>query len=76
LQTSIFNLLKQEFWTWNHRFDEVVDLFGFIKNPDEACVCKTVSGSEIVFLVLYVDDIFLIGRNVSFMKKGERLFEK
>jgi hypothetical protein len=44
-------------------------MFGFIKNPDEACVYKKVSGSVVAFLVLYVDDILLIGNNVPFLNK-------
>jgi hypothetical protein len=44
-------------------------MFGFIKNPDEACVYKKVSGSAVAFLVLYVDDILLIGNNVPFLNK-------
>ena len=34
--------------------------FGFIKNEDEPCVHKKVSGSAVVFLVLYVDDILTL----------------
>ena len=33
----------------------------------EACVYKKVSGSSIAFLILYVDDILLIGNNVGFL---------
>ena len=35
-----------------------------MKNEDEPCVCKKVSGSEIVFLVLYANDILLIGNDI------------
>ena len=35
-----------------------------MKNEDEPCVYKKVSGSAIVFLVLYVDDILLIGNDI------------
>ena len=48
----------------NLHFDEVVKEFGFMKNEDEPCVYKKVSGSAIVFLVLYVDDILLIGNDI------------
>src|SRR5262249_49314876 len=37
----------------------------FIKNEDESCVYKKTSGSAITFLVLYVDDILLIGNDVG-----------
>ena len=53
--------LKQASWSWNHRFGEVVKEFGFLQNPDEPCVYKKVSGSTVVFLVLYVNDILRIG---------------
>ena len=59
LQISIYGL-KQASRSWNLRFDEAVKEFGFMKNEDEPCVYKKVSGSAIVFLVLYVDDILLI----------------
>ena len=42
--------------------------FGFIKNEEEACVYKKVSGSSIVFLILYVDDILLIGNNIPMLE--------
>ena len=64
LQRSIYGL-KQASRSWNLYFDEAVKEFGLIKNEDEPCVYKKVSGSAIVFLVLYVDDILLIGNYIS-----------
>ena len=63
LQRSIYGL-KQASRSWNLRFDDAIKEFGFIKNEDEPCVYKKVSGSAIVFLVLYVDDILLIGNDI------------
>ena len=63
LQRSFYGL-KQASQSWNLRFDEAVKEFGFIKNEDEPCVYKKVSGSAIVFLVLYVDDILLIRNDI------------
>ena len=63
LQRSIYGL-KQASRSWNLRFDEAVKEFGFLKNEDEPCVYKKASGSIVVFLVLYVDDILLIGNDV------------
>jgi hypothetical protein len=67
LQKSIYGL-KQASRSWNIRFDEVVKGFGFIKNEEESCVYKKVSGSSIVFLILYVDDILLIGNDVPMLE--------
>ena len=66
LQRSIYGL-KQASRSWNLRFDEVVKEFGFIKNGEEACVYKKVSGSAIAFLILYVDDILLVGNDIKFL---------
>jgi hypothetical protein len=67
LQKSICGL-KQASQSWNLRFDEVVKGFDFIKNVEEPCVYKKVSGSIDVFLVLYVDDILLIGNDIPMME--------
>ena len=63
LRRSIYEL-KQTSRSWNLRFDEAIKVFGSIKNEDEPCVYKKVSGSTIVCLVFYVDDILLIGNDI------------
>ena len=67
LQKSIYGL-KQASRSWNIHFDEVVKGFGFIKNEEEACVYKKESGSSVAFLILYVDDILLIGNNIPMLE--------
>ena len=56
--------MKQVSRSWNIHFDEVVKGFGFNKNEEEPCVHKRASGSAVVFLVLYVDDLLLIGNDI------------
>ena len=56
--------MKQASRSWNLHFDKTVKESGFIKNEDEPCVYKKVSGSIIVFLVLYVDDMLLIENDI------------
>jgi hypothetical protein len=67
LQKSIYRL-KQASQSWNSRFDEVVKGFGFIRNVEEPCVYKKISGSAVVFLILYVDDILLIRNNIPMVE--------
>jgi hypothetical protein len=67
LQKSIYGL-KQASRSWNICFDETIKKFDFIKNEEEPCVYKKVSGRAIIFLLLYVDDILLIGNDVSMMQ--------
>jgi hypothetical protein len=67
LQNSIYEL-KQASRSWNLHFDEVVKGFDFIKNIEEPCIYKKVSGSAVVFLVLYMDDILLIKNDIPMME--------
>ena len=60
--------MKQASRRWNIRFDETIKEFDFIKNEDEPCVYKKVSGSAVSFLVLYVDDILLIGNDIPMLQ--------
>ncbi|KAK8583636.1 hypothetical protein V6N12_067899 [Hibiscus sabdariffa] len=63
LQRSIYGL-KQASRSWNLRFNDAIKEFGFIRNEDEPCVYKRVSGSIMSFLILYVDDILIIGNDI------------
>ena len=65
LKRSIYGL-KQASRSWNIRFDEAVKEFDFIRCEEEPCVYKKFSGSKVVFLVLYVDDI-LIGNDIPML---------
>ena len=64
LKRSIYGL-KQASRSWNTRFDQAIKSYGFDQCPDESCVYKKCDGSVVVFLVLYVDDILLIGNDVG-----------
>ena len=66
LQRSIIGLVQAS-RSWNICFDEVIKAYGFIKSFREACIYKKVSGSSVAFLILYVDDILLIGNNTEFL---------
>ncbi|KAL0295361.1 UNVERIFIED_CONTAM: Retrovirus-related Pol polyprotein from transposon TNT 1-94 [Sesamum radiatum] len=66
LQRSIYGL-KQASRSWNTRFDVVIQGYDFIKNDYDPCVYKKISRSSIAYLVLYVDDILLIGNDVKML---------
>ena len=66
LQQSI-NGLVQATRSWNIRFDELIKAYGFIQTFGETCIYKKVSGSSVAFLILYVDDILLIGNDIEFL---------
>ncbi|GKB78067.1 retrotransposon protein, putative, ty1-copia subclass [Tanacetum coccineum] len=60
--------LKQASRQWNKRFDDEIKKFGFTQNRDEPCVYQKASGSYVAILILYVDDILLIGNNIPMSK--------
>ena len=68
LNRSIYGL-KQASRSWNIRFDETIKTFGFSQNLDEPCVYMKEAKGARVFLVLYVDDILLIGSDKSVLKE-------
>ena len=66
LKRAIYRL-KQASRSWNIRFDQTIKSFGFEQNLDEPCVYKRHQDKVVMFLVLYVDDILLIGNDVRVM---------
>ena len=66
LERSIYGL-KQASRSWNIRFDQAIKSFGFEQNLDEPCVYKRQQDKVVMFLVLYVNNILLIGNDVGVM---------
>ena len=66
LKRSIYGF-KQASRSWNIRFDQAIKLFGSEQNLDEPRVYKRHQDKVVMFLVLYVDDILLIGNDVGVM---------
>ncbi|KAJ9558748.1 hypothetical protein OSB04_013362 [Centaurea solstitialis] len=75
LLKSIYGL-KQASRSWNLHFDERIKEFGFTKSEFEPCVYTKFSGSIVTFLVLYVDDILLIGNNVPTLQSVKSWLSK
>ena len=66
LLKSIYGL-KQAPRCQNIKCDEMIKSYGFHQSLDEACVYKLYREKSIVFLVLYIDDILLMGDNVKLL---------
>ena len=60
LQRSIYGL-KQASRSRKPRFNKAIKEFGLVRSEEEPCVYKKVSGRNIAFIVLHVDDILIIG---------------
>ncbi|KAJ9557526.1 hypothetical protein OSB04_012140 [Centaurea solstitialis] len=75
LLKSIYGL-KQASRSWNLHFDERIKEFGFAKSEFEPCVYTKFSGSIVTFLVLYVDDILIIGNDVPTLQSVKTWLSK
>ena len=77
LQRSIYGLVQAS-RSWNIRFDKLIKAYSFIQTCGEACIYKKVSGSSVAFLILYVDDILLIGNDIEILNsiKGYIIFDQ
>ncbi|GJY83065.1 putative RNA-directed DNA polymerase [Tanacetum coccineum] len=62
--------------SWNKRFDEEIKRFGFTQNLDEPCVYQKASGSNVTFLILYVDDIIIMGNHIPSLQSVKNYLEK
>nr|GEZ46522.1 hypothetical protein [Tanacetum cinerariifolium] len=67
LKRSIYGR-KQASRQWNKRFDVEIKKFGFILNRNEPCVYLKASGSNITFLILYVDDILIMRNSIPMLQ--------
>ena len=65
-QRSIYGLVQAS-RSWNICFDELIKAYSFIQTFGEACIYKKMSGSSVAFLILYMDDILLIGNDTEFL---------
>ena len=75
LKRSIYGL-KQASRQWNKRFDAEIKKFGFAQNLDEPCVYQKASGSNVTFLILYVDDILIMGNHIPSLKEVKSYLDK
>nr|GEU76612.1 retrotransposon protein, putative, Ty1-copia subclass [Tanacetum cinerariifolium] len=75
IQRSIYGL-KQASRSWNKRLDEEIKKFGFAQNLDEPCVYQKASESNVTFLILYVDDIIIMGNHIPSLQSVKDYLEK
>ncbi|GJY52567.1 retrotransposon protein, putative, ty1-copia subclass [Tanacetum coccineum] len=62
--------------SWNKRFDEKIKRFEFGQNLDEPCVYQKASGSNVTFLILYVDDIIIMENHILSLQSVESYLGK
>ena len=75
LKKSIYGL-KQASRQRYLKFHEVITSFGFEENIMDQCVYQKVSGSNICFLMLYVDDILLATNDKGLLYEVKQFLSK
>jgi hypothetical protein len=75
LNKSIYGL-KQVSRQWYIKFHKVITSFGFIENFFDQCIYLKVSGSKVIFLVLYVDDILLASNDLGFLHETKQFLSQ
>ena len=68
--------LKQDPRAWYERIDGFLSSMGFTKSKVDPNLYLKVVEDEPVILLLYVDDLFLIGNEKQIMKNKKRLAEE
>jgi hypothetical protein len=62
LKKSLYGL-KQSPRMWYKKFDTYMLGLGFTRSKEDHCVYSKLIGDHLIYLVLYVDDVLLIGNN-------------
>jgi len=71
LKKSIYGL-KQASCQWYLKFNGTIVSFGFNENTVDWCIYLKVSGSEVIFLILYVDDILLATNDLGLLHETKK----
>ena len=62
--------------SWNIRFDELIKAYGLRQNLGKAWIYKKGRGRSVAFLILYVDDILLIGNDIEILDSIKEYLNK
>jgi hypothetical protein len=75
LRKSIYGL-KQASRQWYIKFHKIIISYGFIENFFDQCIYLKVSGSKVIFLVLYVDDILLASSGLGLLHESKQFLSQ
>jgi len=71
LKKSIYEL-KQASRKWYPKFNDTIMSFGFKENIIDQCIYQNVSGNMFIFMILYVDDIFLVTNCLDLLSETKK----
>jgi hypothetical protein len=73
LKKSLYGL-KQSPRMWYQKFDTYLSGLGFTRRKEDHCVYFKLIGDHLIYLVLYVDDMLLIGNNKEIIQDVKTQF--
>jgi hypothetical protein len=68
LKKSLYDL-KQSPRMWYQKFDTYILGLGFVRSRVDHCVYSKKVGNHFIYVVLYVDDMLLVGNNMDVIKE-------
>jgi hypothetical protein len=68
LKKSLYGL-KQSPRMWYQKFDTYILGLGFVRRRVDHCVYSKKVGNHFIYVVLYVDDMLLVGNNMDVIKE-------
>ena len=71
LEKSIYGFKKAS-RQWYFKFNDTIASFGFKENIIDRCIYLKVSGSKVIFLIMYVDDILLEPNNLGLLYETKK----
>ena len=64
--------LRQTSRQWYLKFNDTIKRFGFHGNVEDNCVYAKFKNGKYIFLIFYVDDIFLASNGVSLLQEAKK----
>ena len=68
LKNSLYGL-KQSPRMWYQNFDTYILGLGFVRSRVDHCVYSKHVGNHFIYIVMYVDDMLLVGNNMDVIKE-------
>ena len=68
LKKSLYGL-KQSSRMWYHKFNTYIQRLGFVRSKADHCVYYKQVGEKFIYVVLYVNDMLLVGNNMEVNKE-------
>lgn len=68
--------LKQAPRCWNREFNAFIKSLGFVRSKHDPCLYVLFNGDDVVYLLLYVDDILIAAKRIELINKLKRKLKK